>query len=1548
MTSGSGGIALNTGAVLTGPTIDLNGAGGGIALSGNAKLGQSGGLVDLTASGVGVSEAATSTILAATLQSTGGVAGPVALLGSANAVATIGGFAVTGAGDSFTLVDTGNLAVPGALTAAQDVVLSTVGAGTISATGSIGAGRTLSVTSGSGGIALNTGAALTGPTIVLNGAAGGIALTGNASLGQAGGLLDLTASAVGVSEAATSTMLAATLQSSGGVAGPVSLLGSANAVAAIGRFAVTGTGDSFTLVDTGNLAVSGALTAVQNVTLSTVGAGAISATGSIGAGATLAVTSGAGGIALNNGAVLTAPTIDLNGAAGGIVLTGNAALGKSGGLVDLTTTAGGVTEAATSIVTAATLQSAAGISGNTTLAGTANAIASLAKFVVTSGSLTLVDTGTLAASGPVSASNVTVNTVGAGAITDSGSITATGTLALTSGTGGIGLGSGAVVSAPTIDLNSGGGALTLSGNAALGNPVALVDLTTIAGGVSEATTATITAATLQSAAGVTGNVNLAGTANAIAALNNFIVTTGSLILVDTGTLAISGPVSAANIAANTVGNGAITDSGTVTAAGTLALTSGTGGIGLGAGAVVSAPTIDLNGNGGAIALTSNAVLGNVAALVDLTTTAGGASEAATAQILAATLQSAAGVTGNTTLAGTANAVAALGRFVVSGGSLTMVDTGSLAISGPVSATNVAVNTVGTGAITDSGSITAAGTLALTSGSGGIGLGSGAVVSAPTIDLNGGGGAITLTGNAMLGNAAALVDLTTTAGGVSEAATAQIVATTLQSAAGVTGSVGLVGTANAVANLANFVVTGGDFTLLDTGNLGVAGPLSATNVSLTTDGASSITATGSILATANLHLTSGSGGQVTNVSGVSQGFNVPSGSGSIVLANGAVVAAPFIGLSSGTGGLTLSGNAALGQAGALVDLATTGGITEAASSSLTAATLQSVNGVTGTTTLAGTANAVSTLSQFVVSGGNFSLLDTGALNVISTVSAGNVTVTDTGAAPITVTGTLGATTKLAVTSGSGGVGLGNGAIVTGATIDLNGAGGPISLTGNARLGGAAALVDVTTTAGGVSETTGATLTAATLSSVSGVGGSVALAGTANAVATIGPFAVTGGNFTLTNTGSFAFNAPVSATNIAATTSGSGAITVNSTVAANPTSGLLQLVSGTGGVVMNGGGVLTGGTVDVTTTSGGITEASSAAINAGTLQSAGGVVGTVVLPGTANQIAAIGNFAIPAGKGTFSLFDASALTVSGVLAADAVSLDALGNIAITGSVIDPAAGSVSLISANGAITETGTLVAALLSGSSGGNTSLTGSTASTNQVTDLGNFSANGGKFTLNDGVGLLISGTVDATTINIDVGTNAIVLGNGAGFITGGVGRPNGTLLVTQLPPAGTTTLGAYLTGGSFTQIGSSTVAGQGGGPSILSIDVTGNIQFSTSGGLTGPGTWLVLGLTGGQATGTMVVEALDVSYSSSTAGSDLQATVNNYTGNAAAGAAFLGPTLDPNFHVNSCPIHSVNCVLLPTESLPTANPLNDIFFGSFFGPQDEGDLLLPIVSDEEY
>ena len=65
---------------------------------------------------------------------------------------------------------------------------------------------------------------------------------------------------------------------------------------------------------------------------------------------------------------------------------------------------------------------------------------------------------------------------------------------------------------------------------------------------------------------------------------------------------------------------------------------------------------------------------------------------------------------------------------------------------------------------------------------------------------------------------------------------------------------------------------------------------------------------------------------------------------------------------------------------------------------------------------------------------------------------------------------------------------------------------------------AATVDLSATGGGVTQVASGTITATTsLTSSTGVKGTVDLAGTKNSIAALGPFAVNTGNFTLVDTG-----------------------------------------------------------------------------------------------------------------------------------------------------------------------------------------------------------------------------------------------------------------------------------------------------------------------------------------------------------------------------------------------------------------------------------------------
>jgi hypothetical protein len=58
--------------------------------------------------------------------------------------------------------------------------------------------------------------------------------------------------------------------------------------------------------------------------------------------------------------------------------------------------------------------------------------------------------------------------------------------------------------------------------------------------------------------------------------------------------------------------------------------------------------------------------------------------------------------------------------------------------------------------------------------------------------------------------------------------------------------------------------------------------------------------------------------------------------------------------------------------------------------------------------------------------------------------------------------------------------------------------------------------------------------------------------------------------------------------------------------------------------------------------------------------------------------------------------------------------------------------------------------------------------------------------------------------------------------------------------------------------------------------------------------------------------------------------------------------MDANYRFNSCPIHSVHCVILAVEGLPPGSPLEDFSIGVLADRDSDEDLLLPIISDRDY
>ncbi len=229
----------------------------------------------------------------------------------------------------------------------------------------------------------------------------------------------------------------------------------------------------------------------------------------------------------------------------------------------------------------------------------------------------------------------------------------------------------------------------------------------------------------------------------------------------------------------------------------------------------------------------------------------------------------------------------------------------------------------------------------------------------------------------------------------------------------------------------------------------------------------------------------------------------------------------------------------------------------------------------------------------------------------------------------------------------------------------------------------------------------------------------------------------------------------------------------------------------------------------------------------------------------------------------------------------------------------------------------------------------------------------------DGNAITIGGTLSAPRIIVNqgsTGTGTFTATSTALIQTGGITYVAGTLPAATLQndiAATGSNAGFYLFTNQFTQqSGFLTVTGLAGQNQLPTIGITstGTVAFGTS-GLAAPTSWLILDLVGTDAksTGAINVNHLDAIFSpQGAAGTALTGMVNGLSGNAAAGAANIAPGTNASFQVNGCPIASINCVLLTTQGIPAASPLNNFVIGSIFDPTDEDDLLLPLVSDEVY
>jgi filamentous hemagglutinin family protein len=1429
----TGTLGLNSGAILTGPTIALSS--GSLIAIGSAAVAHAGSLLSL--GGGQVTEDPGGTLIAPSLVGTGTFSGPVDLAGTLNAIANLGSFKVSGA--AFTLVDGAaiSLNVGGVVNSSATEI---TGPQTISISGTIG--------NDNGSVILSTGT-------------GGIALTGAGAILGGGHTVGLSTTGGGIAEATMARLVAATLQSTGGVTGPIDLAGSANAIAQINGFVVTG-GD-FTLTEQPGqtLSVDGSISAAGHAIAWGVDALTFSGSPSLVA-SSIAIAP-----------VTTGTTVTL-GTGTGLVLSAADFTDMNAGRIDIGSLDGGSTVTAGAIAINAAISvaptTALGLYSRGTI-GESGAGALTTGDLTGYGALgaTLSGSNTIGAIGSFSVgpgrtldindivSNITLTSTGGGGtfiFTDpGGTVTLAGTLSGQSITigpafldvkgtlnaGAIALDAGSTLgTAGTILLESTSALLVGSGSVELG--VSPGTLIAVGAGVTQQAGGVISAGTLLSANGVSGGVDLAGS-NTIASVGSFAVTSGDFVLADsgeTGALTLASSLTADNV---TLGGTIGVPGSIVLNGGTIALNSGGSTIALGAGS-------------GGIKLAGTALVNaGSAGTVALGAGAGGITQSASAAIVAGTLLGNKAITGAVALVG-ANTIATLGSLTVTGADFTLADageTGLLSVTGPVSAANVTIGggTLSPGTLAVPGSIAATGSLlALSGGTGGITLG-GSLHAAGTLALGAAGGGVTETGGINAG--------------------------TLASLGTVTGTVDLAGS-NTIGAIGGFAVTGGDFVLADSGvaTLAVPGRLTADNVTL---GATGIDVTG----------------------------------GTIALNGGTLLA-----LNAGGGGIGLQGAALLDAGGATLSLATGNGVTQTGTGTILAGTLISGSTVSGTVDLAGTHNDIGTLGAFTVAAGDLFVTERSgvSLTVAGVVNAATNRIglrTDT----LSVPGSLIAgTIALAPTGGSGSVVTlgtgGSGLVVTTADlaqmnagrIDIGSLDGGGSIIASAISITAGVSVPAVTTlglysTGAIVETSTGSLAADGLAGQAG--GPVTLLG-ANTIGTLGAFAVSGaGNgFALADTAALTVAGAVSApgqvflqdtaaggVTLAATGTVAGgtldsvqadafAVLANGTI----TGALFELAPSTpGGLVTLGGlslsslagigpsvlriGAVTSPTAGTLTTtagsivvggafgasgidleldsSGGISQ--SAVLTAGTLS--GNATGPVDLA-LANSIGTLGRFA----ANGFTLDDGLALTVNGpvtggALAAitDTAGLSVPGTVSagvieltgsdltVSGFVTDGGTGITALVATGGSIAETGTLIAGTLSGSSTGAVSLTGANASANRIATLGAFTADG--FTLDDGLALTVSGPVnggtlasitDTATLSVPGAVNAgAILLDGPSLTIGGTVTDGGT---------GTTTLIA--TAGSITETGAlivGTLSGSSSGATTLTGASASANQIATLG-----------------------------------------------------------------------------------------------------------------------
>ncbi|WP_341909105.1 YDG domain-containing protein [Polaromonas sp. YR568] len=1417
----------------------------------------------------------------------------------ANNIAYTGGTART-----LTLAADGNIAVNAAITSSTASLSTNLNA---AGTTTFGAGGSLATRGGN--------VAITGTTKSL----GAIDTTGGTGTGNFSitgtGAVSQTSGALVIKGATTLTA---------GTGNDITLDSATNNFASV---SIT-SGNNVTLRDANAVAL-GASSVTGNLALTA--AGAVTQTAALAVGGTTSLTAGAGNdITLSNtGNNFTGAVSVVSGRNVSLRDANAAVLGAStvSGTLGVTT-AGSITQTGALAVTGTTTL-VAGAANNITLDNSGNNFATVA---ITSGNnVSLTDSNALVLGTSTISGTLGVNT--AGAITQSGTVVATGATTLAAGTGNNITLSTATNNFSSVSITSGNNVTLRDANAvALGASSVTGNLAlTTAGAVTQTGALTI-GGTTSLTAGTTNDITLNNTGNdftgAVSVVSGRNVTLQDANAAVLGTSTVSGTLGVTTA-------GSITQTGAVAVTGVATLAAGTGNdITLGTATNNFATVAITSGNNVTLRDSGVVIVGASSVSGNLALTAAGAVTQTGALTVGGTTSLTAGAGNDITLSNTGNDFSGT-VSVVSGRNVSLRDANAAVLGASTISGTLGVTTAGS--ITQTGALAVTGTTTLVAG----------VANNITLDNSSNNFAtvaVTSGNNVSLTDSNALVLGASTVSG------------TLSLGAG--GSVTQSGVVSAASLGATLTGAGSALNLgTQTNNIAALGTLTTPGGFTLTNGNNAVALNGAITSTNTaVAITSGTGATSFGASGA-----ITTGGGNVTLTNTSV--SKVLGSidttgGAGTGNFTVTGAGAITQgAGTALQIKGTATVAAGATNSVTlnnsgndfgsVAVTSGLNvGITdanalvlGTSTVSGTldvntAGAITQSGAVVATGattlaagtGNNITLSTATNNFssIAITSGNNVTLRDSNAV---VLGTSSAATSLSVTAG--GAITQSGAITTptltaktlinaGAAITLNNAGNEVTTANlQARNGGdtanAAGAISLRDASGfdlsGVNTASSLTLQSAGNVTQSGaiVAGSLAVTGTdsgavqlasqtnnittLNAITAAGGFALTNGNSSVTVAGN------LSTTNAAVSIdAGTGTYTQNANIDVATGSGAITVVADSVTLNTNTGN-------NAFSTSGALTLKPRTASRAMTLGAAGsfdlqtaeltalttGATGAIVIGDIASTgVLTVGAAVNLAGKNL--TLNAGSMTDTGVrtITADQLSLNANGQIGTsTANGIDVAVTDLS-------INTTGNASAFIRSGAvnlgvgTGASSVGTGTldlvaTGAVTQTASTGNLTAG----TLN--VKTLSAGTAgitltntgnDATTVNLQA-RNAGDTASAAGALQ--YTDSNG-VAVAALSTTGNATLSAT---GAVTQTGAIQAAGlslQGTGGAYTLTHAsnavttlaasTGSVDYRQAGALT-VGTVGVAGVT---TTGAARIETTG-------AASDL--TLNNAVSSGATGDAVV-------------------------------------------------------------